>query len=89
MLFPILPREGRAPIKPKKNVRQVSKDGVNKSVGEEEKEEQKELRKVRNKEQYLRHAKQKGLESENEATAGENKVEGENSTPYKHFDIYI
>lgn len=87
ILFSILPREGKVPVTTRTNVKKVGKDGATKSVGEEEREQEKELRKVRNKEQYLRHTQENKMTENSEEELTEH--DDEQNSPYRHFDIYI
>ncbi|QJR82190.1 hypothetical protein CA267_016240 [Alteromonas pelagimontana] len=60
LLFPILPREGKVPVKSKEKITRVTAEQKSQALGDPEKAEHDEERLVNRKEQYQRHEEQTG-----------------------------
>ena len=99
LLFPILPRDGKVPVNTDDRVKKVSKGTDTKGLGEEERFEHDEERRVarqQEREAHQQHPGQQQSKSQNDASTEsgtEEKADKDGSAPnnkgVKHLDIYI
>ena len=103
LIFPILPREGKVPVKPDDRVKKVSKEAETKGLGEDERYEHDEERRVTEKQQRDSRHHQDDKADQQAENAKENPPvssgdkedkkqvsSSENKdSKIKHLDIYI
>lgn len=103
LIFPILPREGKVPVKPDDRVKKVSKEAETKGLGEDERYEHDEERRVAEKhqrdsghhqdnkaEQQAENAKEnQGGSSGHKADNSQESSSDNKDSKIKHLDIYI